>query len=65
MYVIIGWIAVEIAIGHSRQQADRTGALHDLASTPVGGILLWPLVILVRGHDALVAVRSPVLRARP
>jgi hypothetical protein len=27
MYVITGWIAVEAAFGHSRQQADRTGAL--------------------------------------
>lgn len=45
MYVIIGWIAVQIAFGHSRQQADRTGALHSISSTPVGGILLWLLVI--------------------
>jgi hypothetical protein len=45
MYMIIGWIAVEVAFGRSHQQADRTGALHYLASTPVGGILLWLLVI--------------------
>lgn len=45
MYVIIGWIAVQVAFGHSRQQADRTGALHSISSTPVGGILLWLLVI--------------------
>ena len=45
MYGIIGWIAVEIAFGHSGQQADRTGALHSISSTPVGGVLLWLLVI--------------------
>jgi hypothetical protein len=45
MYVIIGWIAVQVAFGRSRQQADRTGALHSISSTPVGGILLWLLVI--------------------
>jgi uncharacterized membrane protein len=45
MYVIIGWIAVQIAFGRSRQQADRTGALHSISSTPVGGVLLWLLVI--------------------
>jgi uncharacterized membrane protein len=45
MYVIVGWIAVEIAFGHSGQQADRTGALHAIAATPVGGIALWLLVI--------------------
>jgi len=45
MYVIIGWIAVEVAFGRSCQQADRTGALHSISSTPVGGVLLWLLVI--------------------
>jgi hypothetical protein len=45
LYVIIGWIAVEVAFGHSRQQADQTGALHSLAETPVGGVLLWLLSI--------------------
>ena len=45
MYVVIGWIAVQIAFFHSSQQADRTGALHAISATPVGGVLLWLLVI--------------------
>jgi hypothetical protein len=45
MYVVIGWIAVQIAFGHSSQQADRTGALHAIGATPVGSVLLWLLVI--------------------
>ena len=45
MYVVIGWIAVQIAFGHSSQQADRTGALQAIGATPVGEILLWLLVI--------------------
>ena len=45
MYVMIGWIAVQVAFGRSRQQADRTGALHSISATPVGGVLLWLLVI--------------------
>ena len=45
MYIIIGWIAAEVAFSHSRQQADRTGALHEISATPVGGILLWLLVV--------------------
>jgi len=44
MYVIIGWLAVRIAFGDSSQQADRTGALHTVAGTSVGGVLLWLLV---------------------
>jgi hypothetical protein len=45
MYAIIGWIAVEVAFGHSGQQADRTGALHEIGTTPAGSFLLWLLVI--------------------
>jgi Domain of Unknown Function (DUF1206) len=45
IYVIIGWIAIEVAFHHSSQQADNTGALHAIGATPVGGVLLWLLVI--------------------
>ena len=45
MYIVIGWIALQIAFGHSRQQADRTGALHELGSTPFGEAALWILVV--------------------
>src|SRR6202012_2559895 len=45
MYVVIGWIAVQIAFEHSGQQADRTGALHAIGATPAGGARLWLLVI--------------------
>jgi hypothetical protein len=45
MYIVIGWIALQIAFGHTRQQADRTGALHELSSTPFGKVALWILVV--------------------
>jgi hypothetical protein len=45
MYVLIGIIAVEIAVDGSHQQADRTGAVHLVAGTPLGSVLLWVLVI--------------------
>jgi len=44
LYILVGWIAVQVAFGHSSQQADRTGALQKVSSTPVGGVLLWLLV---------------------
>jgi hypothetical protein len=44
-YVVIGWIAGEIAFGNSRQQADRTGALHVVGGSRIGAIALWLLVI--------------------
>ncbi len=45
MYVLIGWIAVQIAFGHSSQQADRTGALRLIGKSPVGSVVLWLLVV--------------------
>ncbi len=45
MYAVIGWIALQVAFGHSSQQADKNGALHELSSTPVGTFALWVLVI--------------------
>jgi hypothetical protein len=45
MYGLIGLIAVEIALGNSRQQADRSGAVRLVAATPVGTVILWLLVI--------------------
>jgi hypothetical protein len=45
MYGLIGIIAVEIAVGHSHQQADRSGAVRLVAATPVGSVILWLLVV--------------------
>ena len=36
----LGWIALQVAFGKSRQQADRTGALHELSSTPFGSFAM-------------------------
>lgn len=45
LYLIIGIIAVQIAMGSSHQQADRTGAVRLVAATPFGSFLLWLLAI--------------------
>lgn len=45
LYVIIGWIALEVAFGNSGQHADSSGALRLLARTPAGGIILWLLAV--------------------
>lgn len=62
LYLVIGWIAVQVAFGHSGQQADRTGALHAIGTTPAGSVLLWLLVIGFIGMAAWqlsVAVYGP------
>ncbi len=45
LYMLVGWIAVQAAFGQSGQQADKSGALQEVSSTPVGGILIWLLVV--------------------
>jgi hypothetical protein len=44
MYGLIGIIAVQIALGTTHQQADRSGAVRLVAATPFGSVLLWLLV---------------------
>jgi Domain of Unknown Function (DUF1206) len=45
MYGLIGVIAVQIALGSTHRQADRSGALRLVAATPLGSVILWLLVI--------------------
>jgi hypothetical protein len=45
LYIVIGIIAVQVALGSSHRQADRAGAVRLVAATPFGSFLLWLLVI--------------------
>ena len=45
LYLIIGWIAIQVAFGQSSHQADQTGALHLLGRNPAGEVALWLLVV--------------------
>lgn len=45
LYLIIGWIAIQVAFGSSGRQADQTGALHLLGRNPAGQVALWLLAI--------------------
>ena len=45
IYLLIGWVALMIAIGHSNQEADQRGALQSLARKPAGSAMLWALAI--------------------
>jgi Domain of Unknown Function (DUF1206) len=45
IYLLIGWIAVLVALGRSSREADQQGALQLLASKPYGSVSLWLLGI--------------------
>lgn len=45
VYIVVGWLALQIAFGHAKQQANQRGALADVAQQSFGIILLWILGI--------------------
>ena len=45
IYILIGWVAILVATGQSKREADQRGALQLLAGKPYGEISLWLLGI--------------------
>jgi hypothetical protein len=45
IYILIGWVAVLVALGHGSHEADQQGALQFLAGKPYGVVSLWLLGI--------------------
>ena len=45
IYILVGWVAVLVALGHSSREADQEGALQLLAGTSYGLVSLWLLGI--------------------
>ena len=55
VYLLIAWIALQLAWGGTSEQASQQGALQELASKPFGTALLWIVAI---GLFALVIWRA-------
>ncbi|MGW2822895.1 DUF1206 domain-containing protein [Streptomyces sp. NPDC001443] len=49
IYFLVGVLALRIAIGDGGHQADRGGALAEIADKPFGDVLLWALGVGVAG----------------
>jgi len=45
IYILVGWVAVLVALGQSSREADQTGALQMLAGKSYGLVSLWLLAI--------------------
>src|SRR5580700_10611003 len=50
IYILIGWVALLVALGHSSREADQQGALHLLAGKPYGLVSLWLLAVGFAGY---------------
>lgn len=65
LHVLIGYLAVRIALGSGGGSADQTGALAQVASTSLGRLGLWVAVVALTALalwqllDAVVSARSP------
>jgi hypothetical protein len=44
-YILVGYLALQIAFGHTNKEADRAGALHTVAASHGGSVLLALLLI--------------------
>lgn len=51
VHLLIAWIAVQLALGDREGSASSSGALAQLAQTPLGGVLMW---VVAFGFAALV-----------
>lgn len=51
MYVVVGWLALQVALGDPSGKASGEGALKEIAQQPMGQVVLWCAVI---GFAALV-----------
>ncbi|WP_133918063.1 DUF1206 domain-containing protein [Streptomyces sp. NBC_00582] len=49
IYLLVGVLALRIAFGRSGRQADRQGALGEMARQPFGAVLLWALGVGLAG----------------
>jgi Domain of Unknown Function (DUF1206) len=50
LYILIGWVAIMVALGQTSQEADQQGALQLLAGQPYGLVSLWLLGIGFAGY---------------
>jgi Domain of Unknown Function (DUF1206) len=64
LHVLIGYLAVRVALGSSSGSADQSGALAQVARSPGGAVLLWAAAVAL-AVLALEEVLEAVLALRP
>lgn len=64
VYVVIGWLAVQLALGDRQGEASTSGAVRELAQQPFGEVLVWLvaigmfLLVLWRAFEAVAGHRD-------
>ena len=64
IYLLLGWLSVQLAFGDHEGTPSSTGALRELAQQPFGDVLIWVvalgmfLLVIWKGLEALVGHRD-------
>jgi type IV secretory pathway VirB2 component (pilin) len=45
VHLLLGWLAIQLALGHTGKNASTTGAMHELARQPFGTVLVWAVAV--------------------
>ncbi|MDT9592254.1 DUF1206 domain-containing protein [Nocardioides zeae] len=45
IHLLLGWLAVQLALGDREGEASTTGAIQQLAQQPFGGVLVWAITV--------------------
>src|ERR1035441_4801718 len=61
-YIVVGVIAIMVALGIAKHSPDRAGAIEAIATKPFGYLLLWVLVIGFLGLAVWRFVQAAVMR---
>ena len=68
VYLLLAWLAIQLALGDQSEDASPKGALHELAKQPFGKILVWGialgmlLLVVWRLTEAAFGQRRKMLR---
>ena len=45
VHLMVGWLALQLALGEKKDEASNSGALHQLAKQPFGEVLVWMIAL--------------------
>jgi hypothetical protein len=45
VHLVVGWLAVQLAFGDREGSTSTSGAIHELAQQPFGGVLVWLVAV--------------------
>jgi hypothetical protein len=58
LHLLVAWVAVELAFGARHQDSSGQGALRQLASEPLGKVLVWAIAVGMLGFSVRRAVEG-------